>query len=79
MQDANGIYNFAYQEGPQWLFEEGMSAPELAVGYEEKYVRDLYDRHGLDMAGFHLGPWSGQPATPATGPHGQDLVIGVRR
>jgi len=79
MQGGNGIYNFTYHEGPQWLFEEGMSAPELAVGYEEKYVRDLYDSHGLDMAGFHLGPWSGQPATPATGPHGQDLVIGVRR
>ena len=33
MQDGNGIYNFAYHEGPQWLFEEGMSCPELAVAY----------------------------------------------
>jgi len=79
MKGGNGIYNFAYHEGPQWLFEEGMSSPELAVGYEEEYVRDLYDSHGLDVAGFYLGPWSGQPATPATGAHGQDLVIGIRR
>ena len=79
MQGANCIYNFAYQEGPQWLFEEGMACPELAVGYEEKYVRDLYASNGLDVSGFYLGPWSGQAATPATAPHGQDLVVGTRR
>jgi len=79
MQGANCIYNFAYQEGPQWLFEEGMSCPELAVGYEEKYVRDLYASNGLDVTGLYLGQWSGQPATPATEPHGQDLVVGIRR
>ncbi|MGP7999414.1 MAG: class I SAM-dependent methyltransferase [Streptosporangiaceae bacterium] len=79
MRDGNGIYNFAYHVGPQWLFEEGMSAPELAVGYDEQYVRDLYASNGLDVTGFYLGPWSGQPGTPATAPHGQDLVVGVRR
>jgi hypothetical protein len=56
-----------------------MSCPELAVGYEEKYVRDLYAGNGLDVSGFYLGQWSGQPATSATEPHGQDLVIGIRR
>lgn len=79
VQGGNGIYNFAYHEGPQWLLEEGMSSPELAVGYEEKYVRDLYARNGLDVSGFYLGPWSGQPPTPATAPHGQDLVVGTKR
>jgi len=79
MQAENGIYNFTYQEGPQWLFEEGMSCPELAVGYEEKYVRDLYASNGLDVSGLYLGQWSGQPATSATEPHGQDLVVGIRR
>jgi SAM-dependent methyltransferase len=79
MQGGNGIYNFAYHEGPQWLFEEGMSCPELAVGYEENYVRDLYASNGLDVSGFYLGPWSGQAATSATAPHGQDLVVGTRR
>ncbi len=56
-----------------------MSCPELAVGYEETYLRELYARNGLDVSGFHLGPWSGQPATPATAPHGQDLVVGIKR
>jgi SAM-dependent methyltransferase len=78
MQGGNGIYNFAYHEGPQWLFEKGMSCPELAVGYEERYVRDLYASNGLDVSGFYLGPWSGQVATAATAPHGQDLVVGTR-
>ncbi|HTT51839.1 MAG TPA: class I SAM-dependent methyltransferase [Streptosporangiaceae bacterium] len=79
MRDGNSIYNFAYHVGPQWLFEEDMAAPELAVGYEEQYVRDLYASNGLDVTGFYLGPWSGQPASPATAPHGQDLVVGTRR
>jgi len=79
MQAGNGIYNFAYHEGPQWLFEKGMSCPELAVGYEEKYIRDLYTSNGLDVSGFYLGPWSGQAPTAATAPHGQDLVVGTRR
>ena len=35
MQAGKGIYNFTYHEGPQWLLEDGMLAPELAVGYEE--------------------------------------------
>ena len=56
-----------------------MSCPELAVGYEEKYVRDLYASNGLDVSGLYLGQRSGQPATPATEAHGQDLVVGIRR
>jgi SAM-dependent methyltransferase len=79
MQGGTGIYNFTYHEGPQWLFEEGMACPELAVAYEEAYVRDLYAKNGLDVSGFYLGPWSGQPAMPATAPHGQDLVVGTKR
>ena len=64
MQAGNGIYNFTYHEGPQWLLEEGMASPELAIGYEEEYVRDLYARNGMDVAGFYAGSWS-RPAQHA--------------
>lgn len=79
MQAGNGIYNFTYHEGPQWLLEEGMASPELAIGYEEGYVRDVYARHGLDVAGFYAGSWSGRPSMPGVEDLGQDLVVGIRR
>ncbi len=35
--------------------------PELAVGYEERYVHELYAKHGLsDEPGVHRGGWSGR-------------------
>jgi SAM-dependent methyltransferase len=79
MRAGNGIYDFTYHDGPLWLLEEGMAAPELAVGYEERYIRDVYARHGLDVSGFHVGPWSGQAGEPGIAHLGQDLVVGVKR
>jgi SAM-dependent methyltransferase len=79
MQAGNGIYNFTYHQGPQWLLEEDMAAPELAVGYQEDYVRHLYAGHGLDVAGFYPGSWSGRPCLPGIEDIGQDLVVGIRR
>jgi SAM-dependent methyltransferase len=79
MRSGRGIYDFTYHEGPQWLFEEGMSSPELAVAYEEQYVREVYARNGMGVGGFYLGPWSGLPGAPGTEYHGQDLVVGIKR
>jgi len=78
MQAGKGFYNFTYHEGPQWLLEDGMPAPELAVGYEEDYVRSLYARNGLDVSGFYVGAWSGRPSAPEVGWLGQDLVVGSK-
>jgi SAM-dependent methyltransferase len=79
MRAGKGIYNFTYRDGPQWLLEDGMLARELAVGYEEDYVRSLYTRNGLDVSGFYVGPWSGQPSAPDIRRLGQDLVVGTKR
>jgi SAM-dependent methyltransferase len=79
MQAGNGIYNFTYHEGPQWLLEDGMLARELAVGYEEEYVRSLYARNGLDVSGNYVGSWSGRPFAPEVQCLGQDLVVGSKR
>jgi SAM-dependent methyltransferase len=79
MQAGEGIYDFTYHEGPQWLLEDGMLARELAVGYEEDYVRGLYARNGLDVSGFYVGSWSGQPSAPEVRSLGQDLVVGIKR
>jgi SAM-dependent methyltransferase len=79
MQAGHGIYNFTYHEGPQWQLEEGMASPELAIAYEADYVRNVYDRKGLDVARSYIGSWSGRPCTPGIESLGQDLVVGVKR
>lgn len=79
MRAGKGIYNFTYKEGPQWFLKDGMLDRELAVGYEEDYVRSLYARNGLDVAGFYVGSWSGLPSAPEVRSLGQDLVVGSKR
>jgi SAM-dependent methyltransferase len=79
MQAGKGVYNFTYHEGPQWLLEDGMLARELAVGYEEDYVRSLYARNGLAVSGFYDGSWSGRPSAPEVGWLGQDLLVGSKQ
>jgi SAM-dependent methyltransferase len=79
MQAGKGIYNFTYREGPQWLLDDGMLARELSVGYEADYVRGLYARNGLEVSGFYVGSWSGQPSAPEVSELGQDLVVGIKR
>jgi SAM-dependent methyltransferase len=78
MQGGNGIYNFTHHDGPQWLLEDGTVA-ELAVGYDEEYVRHLYDRNGLDVTAFYPANWSGRPGAPEVQCLGQDLIIGTKR
>jgi SAM-dependent methyltransferase len=54
--------------------------PELSVGYDEDYVREVYERRGLSTeGGIYYGTWSGrEPSTRASG-LGQDLVLSARR
>ena len=53
--------------------------PELAVGYDEDYVRDVYERRGLSTeGGIYYGTWSGrEPSARASGLI-QDLVLSTR-
>lgn len=78
MQAGQGMYNFTYRDGPQWQLREGMGIPELAVAYDESYVRDLYARNGLDVSAVYAGRWSGLPASPGIPSTGQDLVVGIK-
>jgi SAM-dependent methyltransferase len=46
--------------------------PELAVGYDESFVKDLLNRHGLEIATpIHYGSWCGRNDYLAF----QDLVV----
>jgi SAM-dependent methyltransferase len=54
--------------------------PELAVGYDEDYVRELYERYGLATeGGIYYGTWSGREPTARASGLSQDLVLSTRR
>lgn len=55
-----------------------MASPELAVAYEDTYVKDLCRRNGLRVDGLYLGSWRGEAGDPATKFVGQDLIVGVK-
>jgi ubiquinone/menaquinone biosynthesis C-methylase UbiE len=51
---------FKHYSGPCWIVDS--KVPELAVGYDEPYVRELYDQFRLS-GGYRIyyGTWSGRP------------------
>ncbi|MDQ3849837.1 MAG: class I SAM-dependent methyltransferase [Actinomycetota bacterium] len=57
--------------GPHWVVD--VNVPELAVAYEEAYVRHLFEQHGLSCS-IHHGWWSGRTGTSRQSPRffGQD-------
>jgi SAM-dependent methyltransferase len=59
--------------GPHWVVDP--KVPELALAYDEAYVRALFRRHG-QSCGVHYGSWSGRPI-PADDPPrwDQDVVL----
>jgi SAM-dependent methyltransferase len=48
--------------------------PELAVAYPEKFVRELFARHGLEIATIHYGSWCGRTSYKCY----QDVVVATR-
>lgn len=64
--------------GPHWIVDA--KVPELAVAYEDDYVHDLFDRHGLAPS-FHYGTWSGRQLSAAEEQFGfcQDYALSRKR
>jgi hypothetical protein len=60
--------------GSHWLVSR--KVPELAVGYEENFVRDLYEKHGLVWV-LYPGYWCGQASRWArdSGIGEQDVLV----
>ena len=53
--------------------------PELAVGYHDGYLDDLYAKHGLSGERY-FGYWCGQPSkwSPDSGTGEQDVLVGSK-
>jgi ubiquinone/menaquinone biosynthesis C-methylase UbiE len=65
---------FKHHIPPYWLVDDKI--PELSVGYDLTYVRELHARHGLDQDFRVLsGTWSGRPLEDPTTDFSQDIVL----
>lgn len=74
MSSPDSIMNFKHNLGSHWLVST--KVPELAVGYNENVVRELYAKHGLSWE-LYPGYWCGQAShwPRDSGIGEQDVVV----
>lgn len=75
MEAGHSTLRLKHYVGPCWVVDA--KVPELAVGYDESYVRDLYERYALasDYT-IYYGSWSGRPLLPGKEPtYDQDIIV----
>lgn len=78
MNAGSSITRFKHTMGPCAVVDP--KVPELSVGYDEEYVRDVYERRGLTTeGGVYYGAWSGREPSAQSSGLGQDLVLSTRR
>ena len=77
MEAGASDIRFKHPMGPCAVVDT--KVPELAVGYDEEYVREVYERRGLSTeGGIYYGTWSGRAPARGSG-LSQDLVLSTRR
>lgn len=72
MEAGRSSLRFKPHLPPAWVVDS--KVPELAVGYEETAVRELYERHGFSVE-MHYGSWSGRFSSGAQPAFSQDVVV----
>lgn len=73
MTSGRGFMHFKHNLGSHWL--QSKNVPELAVAYDERYLRGVYSKHGLsDPPDNYFGWWCGR----STGLDAQDLVVATK-
>jgi SAM-dependent methyltransferase len=77
MATKDSTLNFKQHFGPYSV--TSARVPELAVGYDEGYVEELYARLGLKSE-IYLGFWCGQPSRwgPHSGTGLQDVLVAMK-
>lgn len=67
---------FKHNLGSHWIQSKRVPVPELGVAYEERYLREIYSKHGLsDPPDIYFGWWCGR----STGLIDQDVVVATKR
>jgi SAM-dependent methyltransferase len=78
MSGPTSITKFKHNHGSYWVVSE--TVPELSIGYEEEFIRQMYERHHLQYR-LYPGNWCGQSSywvrETAKVPM-QDVVVAVK-
>jgi ubiquinone/menaquinone biosynthesis C-methylase UbiE len=79
MESGSGDMRFKHAMGPCAVVDPNV--PELAVAYEEDYVRKMYEQRGLSSSdgGIYYGSWLGREPSDRSSGLMQDVVLTVRR
>lgn len=78
MEEGSSDTRFKHTMGPCAVVNA--KVPELSVGYDEDYVRGVYEQRGLSTeGGIFYGAWSGRESSAQTSGLSQDLVLSTRR
>ena len=73
MTSGRGFMHFKHNLWSHWI--QSQKVPELAVAYDERYLRGIYSKHGLsDPPDIHYGWWCGR----STGLDSQDVVVATK-
>jgi SAM-dependent methyltransferase len=79
MNSGSGSVRFKHNLGSHWI--QSSRVPELGVAYDERYLREVYARHGLsDPPDIYLGQWCGRAGCwpPDSGLLDQDTVVATK-
>jgi SAM-dependent methyltransferase len=70
---GRGVFQFPHRYGCYGVQDQSM--PEGVVGYDEVFVRDLFEKYGLRIdSPIHYGNWCGRPDHVS----GQDMVVATK-
>jgi len=78
MKSSGCALRFKHNLGSHWI--QSMRVPELAVAYDEAYIRDVYAKHGLSSLKIYDGAWCGRAGhwPGGSGFGNQDVVIATK-
>lgn len=73
MTSGHGSVHFKHNLGSHWICSKRV--PELGVAYDERYLREIYAKHGLsDPPDIYFGTWCGR----SSGLDIQDVVVATK-
>lgn len=72
---ASGRANMEFPHRYENHAQHKLYAPELAVAYESRYVREIFARAGFYVIAIHRGGWSGAPDSIDSS---QDVIVAER-
>jgi SAM-dependent methyltransferase len=77
MASGESSVRFKHNLDSHWLVS--LRVPELSVGYDEEYVRNVYEKRGLEKT-IYYGGWCGRPPlwSQASGTGDQDVVLATK-